>query len=173
MRAEKQFLFDEIESQIESFPNFIISDYAGQGANENADFRTKVAQSGGQVEVVRKRILAKVLEKMGVSLDPKALPGHVSLVYMSEDAAVVAKCLLQAQKEGLKSKVLGGFFEGKLLAADQVKVIATLPTKDEMRAQLLATFVAPMSQTLSVVNALLTSVPHCLENQAAKESSAA
>lgn len=169
MRAEKQFLFDEIQDQIESYQNFIISDCQGQLANETAEFRSRLKELGGEMEVVRKRILAKVLAEKGVEIQASDLPGHICLVYTGKDAASVAKCLLDAQKAGLKSDVLSGYFEGKVLSKDQVEVIATLPPKDEMRAQLLATFTAPMSQTLSVMNSLLTSVPHCLENKAKEQ----
>ena len=44
-----------------------------------------------------------------------------------------------------------------------------LPAKDEMRAQLLGLFEAPMSQTLSTMESLLTSVMHCLENKKDKD----
>lgn len=169
MRAEKQFLFNEIDDQIESYQNFIISDCKGQLANDTAAFRVQLREAGGEMEVVRKRILSKVLDSRGVKVELDNLPGHICLVYTGKDSASVAKCLLQAQKSGLKSEVLSGYFEGKVISKEQVKFIATLPSKDEMRAQLLATFTAPMSQTLSVVNALLTSVPHCLANKAKEQ----
>ena len=43
--------------------------------------------------------------------------------------------------------------------------MSKLPSKDEMRAQFLGTLEAPMAQTLAVMDALLTSVVHCLNNK--------
>lgn len=66
--------------------------------------------------------------------------------------------------------VLGGRFEGKECSEKDLEIISQLPTKDVMRSQLLGLFEAPMSQTLAVMEALLCSVPHCLENKAALEN---
>ena len=58
----------------------------------------------------------------------------------------------------------------KIYAAD-VEKLSKLPGKDEMRAQLLATFEAPMAQTVAVMQSALCCVLYCLENKAKKESS--
>lgn len=168
MRPEKQFLFNEIADHIEEYGNFIIGEYQGQAANDTANFRSKLKSIGAEMEVVRKRILIKVLQERGVDLDLSSLSGHICLVFAPEDGVETAKCLTNAEKEGLRSAIVGGYFDGKLLDAAQVKVYATLPGKDEMRAQLLATLSAPLSQTVSAMNALLTSVPHCLNNKASQ-----
>ena len=73
-----------------------------------------------------------------------------------------------SKENGELLEVCLGRFDGQLYQAADAKKLSELPGRDEMRAQLLATFEAPMSQTLSVVEALLTSVPHCLENKCKK-----
>ncbi|MDN3507859.1 MAG: 50S ribosomal protein L10, partial [Simkaniaceae bacterium] len=50
------------------------------------------------------------------------------------------------------------------------KMIADLPTKNEMRAQFVGLLEAPMVQVVNVVNALLTSPLHCMENKCQKEA---
>ena len=62
--------------------------------------------------------------------------------------------------------MVGGRFDGQLYTAAQVERLSTLPGKNEMRSQFLSTLEAPLSQTLAVIEALLTTVPHCLENKA-------
>jgi large subunit ribosomal protein L10 len=58
-----------------------------------------------------------------------------------------------------------GQFDGNLYDSDAVEKLSKLPGKDEMRASLLGLFEAPMSQSLAVMEALLTSVIHCVENK--------
>ena len=52
------------------------------------------------------------------------------------------------------------------MGAEDVKAISELPSQDEMRAQFVGLLEAPMTQTLSVMQALLTSIMYCLENKA-------
>lgn len=170
MRDEKKLLLDEIEKCLGSYSGFVIVDYAGLTANEAAKLRFELFKRGTQMEVVRKRVLGKALSARGISLDVNTLAGHVGLIFATEDSVETVKFICDFSKEVSRPAILGGHFDGNLLDASRVKVLATLPSKDEMRAQLLALFVAPMSQTLSVVNALLCSVPHCLENKSKKES---
>ena len=51
----------------------------------------------------------------------------------------------------------------------RVEKLSKLPGKDEMRAQLLSVFEAPMAQTLAVMDALLASVVYCLDNKCQQE----
>ena len=66
-------------------------------------------------------------------------------------------------------EILGGHFDGRLCTAADMKALSQLPSQEEMRSQFLGLLEAPMSQTLSVMEALLSSVVHCLENKSKLE----
>ena len=166
MRAEKELLKKEIKDKLESLGSFVIMQYAGLSANAANDFRRQMNGAGGDVEVVRKRVLLKAAEDAGVQLDPSSLSGHIGIVFLGEDPIATTKMVFKFSQEREKViQVLGGRFDGQLYTAADVARLSTLPGKDEMRAQLLSIFEAPMSQTLAVIEALLTSVPHCLNNK--------
>jgi large subunit ribosomal protein L10 len=166
MRQDKNILKDEIRSQIEHFGSFVIINYLGLSANAMNQFRTEVAGLGGAVEMVRKRVLIKAAESAGISLEQAALPGHIGLVFAGQDPFEMAKLVFKySQQPAKKVNVIGGRVEGQMYAADQMAKLATLPSKDEMRAQLLATLEAPMAQTLAVMEAILSSVVYCLDNK--------
>ncbi len=166
MRQEKQILLDEIKEQMDKFPSFVIMRHIGLTANTVSDFRRSVFKMGGNVEFVRKRVLVKAAEAAGVDLKLEMLPGHIGLVFANKDPVELTKYVFQFSKDNDPAvEVIGGRFEGKLYNASQVEMLSTLPSKDEMRAQFLATLEAPMAQTLSVMDAVLTSVVYCLDNK--------
>ncbi|NGX42018.1 MAG: 50S ribosomal protein L10 [Chlamydiae bacterium] len=172
MRPEKQLLLDEIEGQIKQNGSFVIMSYFGLDANTVTDFRHTIAELGGDVEVTRKRILIKAAQTAGIELDINTLPGHISLVFTGEDAVQTVKAVFKLRKDTDKAvEVLGGRFDGQLLNGEEVEKLSKLPGKNEMRAQLLSVFEAPMSQTVAVMESLLCSVLHCLENKSKEESS--
>lgn len=166
MRQEKQLLLEEIKGQISHYGSFVIMRYHGLAANTANAFRRDIAQNGGNVEVVRKRVLLKAADTLGVKLDTDALEGHIGLVFTGKDPMETAKIVFKYSQETSEAiKVIGGRFDGQLYGAEDMEMLSKLPGKNEMRAQLLGTLEAPMSQTLAVMEALLTSVAYCLENK--------
>jgi large subunit ribosomal protein L10 len=166
MRAEKQLLLDEIKQQIDHSTMMILTRYQHMDPNLSSVFRITLRTAGGAFEVVRKRILLKAIEAAGFSIDAQLLQGHIGVIFTDKDPISVTKSLYQFAKDNEDVvEVLGGRFEGKLYSAQDVKQISELPSKEEMRAQFLGLLEAPLAQTLAVMEALLTSVPYCLENK--------
>jgi large subunit ribosomal protein L10 len=166
MRPEKQFLLDEIKEKIDQSSTLVWTKYRHMSPNLASAFRFLLGDNGGGFKVVRKRLLVKAAERAGIALSEDVLAGHIGVVFTDRDPVSVTKVLFAFSKENDDLlEVLGGRFEGQLCTAQDIKSISELPSKDEMRAQLLGTLEAPMSQTLAVVEALLTSVIHCLENK--------
>lgn len=167
MRPEKQFLLDEVKGMMDDHGSFLIMRYAGITANASGDFRRDVAKSGGNVEILRKRLLIKAAKTAGIDLELKQLEGHIGLVFVGPDALATTKYVVGYGKDNNDViRIIGGRIDGQFYTGEQVEVLSTLPSKDEMRAQLLSTFEAPMSQTLAVMDAIMTSIMHCMDNHA-------
>lgn len=170
MKAEKELLKQEIKDKIKRFESFVIMQYSSLSANAANDFRREIGKVGGDVEVVRKRVLLKAAEDAGIQLDLSSLPGHIGMIFLGEDPIESTKVVFKFSQDREKViQVIGGRFDGQLYSGADVERLSTLPGKDEMRAQLLSVLEAPLSQTLAVIEALLTSVPHCLENKRKQE----
>ncbi len=166
MRPEKQFLLDEIKDKMATAKALVFASYKKLEPNAAAGFRSNLAKTGGSLEVVRKRILIKAAQVAGVTLDKELLKGHIAVFIAEEDPVQTTKTIYQfcQQNEGVL-KVLCGRFEGAICSAQDVEQISNLPSKDEMRAQFLGTLEAPLSQTLAVFEALMTSVIYCIDNK--------
>lgn len=167
MRQDKQLLLDEVKGRMGQYSSFVVMKYLNLTANKANSFRREVSKLGGDVQVMRKRVLIKAAESAGIPLDLKALPGHIGLVYAIKDPIEMTKLVLKFSEDNDKTiEVIGGRFDGQLYNAADVDALSKLPGKDEMRAQLLSVFEAPMAQTLAVMDALLSSVVYCLDNKA-------
>lgn len=172
MRQDKQLLLDEVKGQIDNSGTFVIMSYSKLNANSANSFRRGVQKLGGGVEVVRKRVLMKAAEAAGVQLNLADMPGHIGLVFARQaDPITVTKYVFDFSKsEGDALAVVGGRFEGKLYSGADVEKLSKLPSKDEMRAQFLSVLEAPMSQTLAVMEAVMSSVIYCLDNKVKLEN---
>lgn len=171
MRNEKQLLLQEVKGQFDQFDSFVIMRYSSLNANQANKFRNQIAQIGGNVEVVRKRVLIKAAQEAGIQLELASLPGHIGLVFAGKDPIETTKIVFKFSQDTNKAiEVIGGRFDGQLYRAADVEMLSKLPGKNEMRAQLLGLFEAPMAQTLAVMDAILASVVYCLDNKCKQSS---
>src|SRR3989344_6879229 len=157
MRKEKPLLLNEIKQKIDASTAMIVTRYDRLEPNASWQFRNLLAKSGSGFEVVRKRVFLKAAEQAGVQIDEALLKGHVGVVFVNQpDAMAPAKVVYKFSEEnGQILEVLCGQIEGKILPGTDIETLSKLPGMDEMRATMLALLVSPMSQTLSVLEAVM------------------
>jgi large subunit ribosomal protein L10 len=166
MRAEKNLLLVDLKRKIDGSNAFFITKNNGIDPNADAGFRAELLKVGGEYEVVRKRIFYKAAIEAGIKLDESFLQGHVGVVFSKLDPVQTTKALFTFVKSCEdKLAVVGGHFDGQVCNAKDVEAISKLPSKDEMRAQLLSVFEAPLSHVLGTMDALLSSVVYCIDNK--------
>jgi large subunit ribosomal protein L10 len=171
MRAEKQYLLDEIDDKIENFESFIVARYEKLSAADTRTFRREIAKLGSEYEVVRKRVFLKAAQKHGIVIDESLLEGHIGVVFSKDEPMETAKAIVDFSKEcGGTLEMVAGHVEGKVCDSAEMKQIAQMPSKQQLRAQLLALLQAPMAQSVGVMHALLSSLLTCMDNKVKKES---
>lgn len=164
MRAEKVQLFDEIAELIDGASFIYFVSYKGLKAQELASFRAKIAATGATCHVLKNRVLAKVAEAKGITAVAQAgIRGDTAVIFGADDPGQTAKVIeefAKSTKEILAAK--GGYMEGGMLSAAEVKAMASLPTKDQLRAQLLGLLMAVPTGLVRVLNAKAASILNVL-----------
>ncbi|NGX31449.1 MAG: 50S ribosomal protein L10 [Chlamydiae bacterium] len=171
MRKDKQLLLDEIKGYVDENSEFVITRYQKMDVTTINDFRRELTKKNAFFEVVKKRILAKALNEAKIQIE-EPLQGHIGVVFTKEDATDSLKTITDFAK-GNKNEnleLLAGFIDGKSLGKEEMVCLSKLPGKDQLRAQFLGVLSAPMTETLGVMQSLLTSIMILLENKIKKES---
>ena len=172
MRQEKQLLLDDIKGKIDTSNLLILLRYQKMTANSTADFRSEIHKAGGSFTVVGKRVFVKAASELGLEYKTDELDGHIAFVASSDHPIATTKTVYNYQKDNKDAvAIVGGKYGEQKCVEQDFKMIADLPTKDEMRAQFVGLLEAPMAQVVNVVNNLLTSPLHCMENKCQKEAS--
>lgn len=170
MLAEKELLLNEIKARVNPKTGFILTSYQKLTANKMSDFRSKLLKSGGDFFVIKKRVFLKAAKDLHLNYDQKEMKGHVGVVFC-DNFVSTTKTLFDFKKENEDTiAVLGGHFEGNKCTSADIEAISQLPTQREMRAQFLGILEAPLSNTLSVFEAIMTSVVYCLDNKSQQQS---
>ena len=164
MRPEKQLLLDEIKEKIENANGFLIARYRNMKADKARGFRDLVVKSKGEFEIVKKRIFAKALKESKYKFDADKYTGDIGILFAFEDPAAISKLALKFGEENDKAiELVGAVIDGSMLNTEEVVAFATLPGLDDLRAQFLGLLAAPMQQTVSVFESVLSGVPSVLD----------
>lgn len=167
MRPEKQLLLDEMQEHFNESKGVIVTRYNALTPNASWQLRDRLASQGSVLEVVRKRVFLKALEKSDLPMSIDQLEGHIGVVFLNqEDAIGSAKALCEFSKQNNNAlEVLFGKIDGVVISGEDVQTLSKLPNLPEMRATFLGLLTAPMSQLLSVFEALMAQPLSILEQK--------
>jgi|AMWB02.1.fsa_nt_gi large subunit ribosomal protein L10 len=170
MKREKQLLLEEMKGQIQQSGTFIITQYQNLTGDRAYAFRRELEKVGGYFEVVRKRMLLQATHQMGIEFDSDQLTGHIGLVLGAKDPIEATKIVMKFSENNEESfQLVGGYVEGQKTSRDDVNKLATLPGKEQMRAELLGLFCAPASGVLGAMESLLSGVLYCVDSRAREQ----
>ena len=157
-RPEKVTMAAEIQERISGALYMILADYDGMDMPMTTEFKDSLRENGASFNVVKNRMLNRAMSEDVSEL----LKGKTAMIYGEGDVVEVAKVIKKFTAANQKPVVKGGFVEGKPVSAQDVVALAKLPSKDVMRAILLATLQAPCSQLVGVMNQKVASLVYVL-----------
>jgi len=155
LRTEKESAVKEIQDRFARMSSAVFLDFAGMTVEEVSKLRNTFRQRGVEYKVVKNSLVKKALaEHSWVDRLTPALRGMTGVAWSYEEPSAAARIVKDFVKENEKLKIKAGLLEGHVLDAKAVESqLASLPSKDEARAQLLATMLAPAQNFVRLLNA--------------------
>ena len=120
--------------------------YQGIESNEMNDLRAKARADGVYLRVVKNSLAKRAVEGTDFECIQSELTGSLVLAFSQEDPGAAGRVIADFVKENDKLEVKIVSIGGKLLAAEDVKVLAKMPTKDQAIAMLMSVMKAPISK---------------------------
>jgi len=154
LRAVKATTVDDLKQRFARMSSAVFVDYTGMTVAEVTKLRNKFRERGIEYKVVKNTLVKRALgDAPYVKSLVKTLKGMTAVAWSFEEPSAAARILKEYVKENEKLKIKAGLLEGQLLDAKAVEnQLATLPSKDEARAMLLATMMAPAQQFVMLLN---------------------
>lgn len=170
-RAEKEALLKDVTESAKGAKALVFSDYKGVTVKQLSELRSELRKSGSRFQILKKTILNIALRDAGIAVDARKLEGQVGVAF-STDEVSAAKAIadyVKANKD-MKLSIVGGALEGKSLSADEVKALAKLPSKDELRGVLAGTLQAPIAGFVRTLSGNLSGLVRVLNAVAEKKA---
>ena len=149
-----------------------ITHYGGLKMPELDKVRGQVRGAQAEFHITKNTLVSRALKDAGYSVPEEWLAGSTAMSFCFDDPAAVAKALGDLSKEFDKLQVIGGVLSGKAITKTDVEALASLPSLDTLRAQLVGAISAPASNLVGVLNAAVGSVMYALQARIDKEQPA-
>ena len=157
-RTDKEALVAEVSQVAAQAQSAVAAEYRGLSVGEMTELRAQARNAGVYLKVVKNTLAKRAVAGTEFECMGEALRGPLLLAFSQDDPGAAARVVKAFSKEHNKLVTVSVSIGGELYDAGDLERLASLPTLDEARAQLLGTLQAPLSQlvrTLAEPHAML------------------
>lgn len=168
VRPEKQAIVAELKESFSGAQGIVLTSYKGLTVAQDTKLRAKMREAGVVYRVVKNTMLRFAAKDLGYEDLIQYLEGTTAVAYSSEDAIAPAKVIETFIKENNLAKtetltVKAGVVDGKVINAEGVKALASLPSREVLIAKLLGSMQAPVSGVVNVLQGTIRNAVYVLE----------
>lgn len=168
-KDKKHGIVEEVTELLSKSKLTVVTAYKGTPVKAMQELRRNGEQNGTTLKVVKNRLVIKALKARDETKDiaTAAFNGMLLYAFNDSDEVAPAKTVAEfAKKQPTLEFVAGISAEGKLLSADEVKALATLPSKADLIAQVIATLQSPTNDVMSGLGGGISGILSGLEANA-------
>ena len=148
---QKQAVVSEIAAQLGKAQAVIVAEYRGLDVGAVTDLRAKARKSGLYLRVLKNTLARRAVK--GTQFEKLADQMSGPLIYgIAQDPVAGAKVLSAFAKDNEKFVIKGGVMANALMSVMDVKVLAALPSREELLAKLVGTMQAPVVKLVRTMN---------------------
>ncbi len=143
----KQYKIDEVAQvteKLKSVEALYITEYRGLTVKEMWELRGALRKANAEYKVVHNRLTKIAMENAGMGQFMDYFIGPVAVVYVNADPAAAAKALMDFAKDHEKLVVKAGVMDNALLSAEQIKALASLPSREVLLGKLVGALSSPL-----------------------------
>lgn len=150
-KQEKAVMIDEVSAMVAQAKAIVVAEYRGLNVESVTRLRRQARGQGVQLRVLKNTLARRAVIGTPFAVLADRLVGP--LVYgMGPDPVAVAKVLSTFAKDNDKLVVKAGAMADFVMDDKAVKALATMPSREELLAKLMATMQAPAAQFVRTLN---------------------
>jgi large subunit ribosomal protein L10 len=171
-RAHKAEAIETLKGVLADSGAVVVTHYMGLTVAEMTDLRGRLRKEGASLKVVKNTLVQKALDGVAGEAGDALFKGPVAIAY-GPDAVSAAKVVTQYAKDNEKFTVVGGLLgQTTVLDLKAVSALATLPSLDQIRAQLIGLLNAPATKVAGVLQAPAGQLARVFNAYATKDAAA-
>ena len=168
-KDKKNTLVADLTELLNNAKTTAYAKYQGLTVAELQELRQSAREAGVKIKVVKNRLVRVAMGQIAVykDTDTTGLTGQLLYAISDTDEVAPAKVLAEFAKKHDALVLAGGFSdEGKSLSQDEIKALASMPSKNELIAQVVAQLLSPVTDSVSGLSGGLSGIVSGLEARA-------
>ena len=170
-KTQKQELITELTDKIKGAKALYYTDFTGLNVKRMTELRRRLRKGGVEYLVIKNTLALRAINEGGLA--GSRLRGPTGVV-VTRDPVAAAKLLSDFAKENdQKPVVKGGLLEGVAIDTAQVKKLASMPSREQMLAELGAGLQSPRAAFVGALSGMMYMMVGALEALRTQKESAA
>lgn len=170
-KSEKSQLVAELSEKIKGAQALYYTDFTGLNVKRMTELRRRLRRAGVEYVVIKNTLALRAVNDSG--LVGERLKGPTGIV-VAVDPVAGARVLTDfARENDARPAVKGGMFDGRSIDADQIKRLATMPSREQLLSELAGGLNAPLAAFAGALNGLLYTFVGALDALKTQRDSAA
>ncbi len=153
-RREKVAVVDDVRNRLQASDAAVLTEYRGLTVAELAELRRALVRAGGDYKVYKNTLVRLAVADGPAAVLQDLLTGPTAITFVHGDVSAVAKALRDFSRGNPKLVVKGGMVGAGPLSADDMNLLAELPARETLLAQLAGALAAPLTGLARLMQAL-------------------
>ncbi len=150
----KKVVVEEIKNNIQNAKSIVLIDYRGITVAEDTALRKEFRQNNVVYKVYKNRLFKKACEELGITGFDSYLEGTTAFAFGMDEETVAPRIAKKQIKAINKMEIKAGYCDGEVIDAVAVDKLASIPSKEQLIANLLAMLNAPVSALARALQAI-------------------
>ena len=163
IRPEKVAMIAAIKADLVNAKGVVLVDFRGIKVAQDTKLRRKVREAGVHYTVIKNNMASIAAKEAGIEGLDEYLKGPLAMVTSVNDPVAPAKLISDFSKENKILEIKGGLVEGKVINADGVKALASLPPRTVLIARVLGSMQAPIVGLVNVLQGNIRNLVYTLD----------
>ena len=151
----KSRIVEEYAQRLKDSQSLIVTNFGGLTNKEFEDLKSKIRPTSNEYLVIKNSLCKMALKNLKLDNIADMVDGACALSYGSADAVSVSKALVGYARKNEKLILLGGYVDGEMVTADDIKELALLPGRDVLLARLVGALNSPITGLVGVCSGVI------------------
>jgi large subunit ribosomal protein L10 len=163
--AEKVDSVHALKRRLDGVPSAVLTEYRGLTVRQLSDLRKQLRGASAEYTVIKNRLGRLAVKDSPLEGLARHLKGPTGVAYTRADPVAVAKALGAFARANPALSIKVGVVEGRVLEPEEIRALAELPSREQLRGQLVGALQGPASQLVGLLTAAQRELVHVLEER--------
>ena len=159
----KQWMAGEVRASVGASEACLVLGWKTLTGETSSALRSQLRKSKVELTVIHNRVARHALADGALKDIRPLISGPTALATGGQDAAALSKAVMEGVKGRPGFVCRGGFVEGRVVTGEEVRILASLPTRGELLSMIAAVVVQPVTDVAFGIDAILAGVARAVE----------